>query len=379
MVVGICILGLTGCSLPQVSAEDRLFLSLDLQLLDVFTLPKQDFEDTPVGGLSALAYDANRDRFYALSDDRGGFAPPRFYTFKVETDFTHLEQPVIQAVDIESVTFLKDAAGEVYTRDRLDSEGMALSPRQTLLISSEGVAASQTPPAINEYDLETGRLKTEFRLPERFISDATIDNLEQTKGIRDNLGFEAMALGLTSSAGAFEPFRLFFATESALAQDFNPDPTTPLISRFLHYLIGPEQSTFISEYAYPLALEPLGTVVNGLSELLAIDQAGHFLSLERVFSVRGFEINLFQLATGGAVDISTLATLPDVEALNPIQKQPLLDFSTLDAPVAAVDNLEAMTFGPPLPDGTATLWFMSDDNFSADQVTQLWVFRFAIA
>lgn len=379
LVLGIIAGGLTGCTLPQVSAEDRLFLPLEMELLDVVTLPAQTVADTPVGGLSALAYDPNRDRFYALSDDRGGLAPPRFYTLAMQTDVTDPAQPRVQSVEVEAVTLLKDGAGNVYDRDRLDPEGMVLSPRQTLFISSEGIASSQTPPAINEYDLETGLLKTEFRLPERFISDVTADHPEQTQGIRDNLGFEAMTLGPTSSAGAFEPFRIFLGTESALAQDFNTDPEKPLISRFLHYLIGPNQSTFIAEYAYPLELEPLGTVVNGLTELLAIDQAGHFLALERAFGVRGFEVKLFQLATGGATDVSTLTTLPDLDGLNPIQKQPVLDFATLDAPAAAIDNLEAMTLGPPLPDGAASLWIVSDDNFSEDQETQIWLFRLAIA
>ncbi|MEM6840530.1 MAG: esterase-like activity of phytase family protein, partial [Cyanobacteria bacterium P01_C01_bin.120] len=47
--------------------------------------------------------------------------------------------------------------------------------------------------------------------------------------------------------------------------------------------------------------------------------------------------------------------------------------------VEAIDNLEGMTLGPPLPDGSATLWLISDDNFSDDQTTQVWLFRLAIA
>jgi len=57
----------------------------------------------------------------------------------------------------------------------------------------------------------------------------------------------------------------------------------------------------------------------------------------------------------------------------------VLDFSTLDLPVAAIDNLEGMTLGPPLPDGSTSLWLLSDDNFDDDQTTQVWLFRLAIA
>lgn len=370
---------LTGCTLPQVSAEERLFLTLEVELLDVVTLPKQTFADTPVGGLSALTYDAKRDRFYALSDDRGRLAPPRFYTLNIQTDVTAPTTPKIQSVEVQAVTTLKDKAGNEYPSDHLDPEGMVLSPRQTLFIASEGVAATQSPPALNEYDLETGVLQTEFRLPERFIPAEATETSDTAKGIRDNLGFEALTLNPTASAGVFEPFRLFMATESALAQDFNENPEMPLVNRFLHYLIGQEQSTFIAEYAYPLELEPMGAVVNGLSELLAIDQGGHFLALERAYGIQGFGIKLFQLATGGAMDVSTLAALPEPNHLNLIQKQLVLDFSTLEPPVAVIDNLEAMTLGPPLPDGSASLWMISDDNFSDDQTTQVWLFRLALA
>ncbi|HEY9660285.1 MAG TPA: endonuclease/exonuclease/phosphatase, partial [Allocoleopsis sp.] len=47
---------LSGCSLPQVRAEDRLFLPLSLDFLGSYALPRQDFEGTPVGGLSGITY-----------------------------------------------------------------------------------------------------------------------------------------------------------------------------------------------------------------------------------------------------------------------------------------------------------------------------------
>lgn len=374
-----CLLTLSSCDLPQVSAEERLFLPLRVELLDVATLPAQTFEDTLVGGLSAIAYDLQRDVFYAVSDDRGRFAPPRFYTLEAQTDFSDPATPMIASVTVTAVTTLKDREGNEYDRDRLDSEALVLSPRQTVLVASEGVAASQTPPVLNEYDLATGILKTEFRLPQRFIPAEATAETDTASGVRDNQGFEAMTLGPTSSAGEFEPFRLFTATESALAQDYDVDPANPLVSRFLHYLIGPDQSSFIAEYAYPLSLEPLGAVANGLTDLVAIDQGGHFLALERVYGIRGFEIKLFQLATGGATDVSTSMSLPPLAGISPIQKKLVVDFSTLELPVAVIDNLEGMTIGPPLPDGSASLWLISDNDFSDEQTTQVWLFRLAIA
>lgn len=374
VLLGVWILLLaTGCSLPQISAEERIFLPITVELLDVVTLPRQTFEDTVVGGLSALTYDRNRDVFYALSDDRGGFAPPHFYTLAMGITDVTAERPTIGPISLSDVTFLRDETDAVYGRDQLDPEGMVLSPRQTLFISSEGVASTESPPALNEYDLETGRLITEFRIPNRFLPSTDPEAAPQ--GIRSNQGFEALALGPTSSAGDFEPFRLFMASESALAQDFDEDPANPLTSRLLHYLIAPEQSTLIAEHAYPLSLEPTGTVSHGLTELVAIDSGGHFLALERAYGIRGFAIKLFQLATGGATDISAFSRLPSLEGINPIRKQPLLDFATLDTPGDAIQNLEGMTLGPGFPDGAVSLWIISDDNFADDQTTQIWLFR----
>lgn len=34
------------------------------------------------------------------------------------------------------------------------------------------------------------------------------------------------------------------------------------------------------------------------------------------------------------------------------------------------DNVEGMTFGPPLPDGRQTLILVSDNNFNSAQITQ---------
>ena len=40
-----------------------------------------------------------------------------------------------------------------------------------------------------------------------------------------------------------------------------------------------------------------------------------------------------------------------------------------------LDNLEGMTFGPRFADGSQTLFLVSDDNFNAEQTTQLLLFR----
>ncbi|MEO0540230.1 MAG: esterase-like activity of phytase family protein [Cyanobacteria bacterium P01_A01_bin.105] len=361
----LCLLLLAGCALPQVSAEDRLFLDLSVDFLGEVILPAEDFEGTPVGGLSALTYDRNAGRFYALSDDRGSLAPSRFYTLDLQ-----LGTEGFQSATIEAVTTLKTPEGDAFPVRQLDPEGIAFTPEGTLMISSEGSPRDGAAPFIGQFDL-TGQLLTDYRIPDRYLFDGDAET-EQTQGVEENLGFEALTIP-PGMSGYGEPFRLFVGTEGPLRQDLDERPDIPYKNRFMHYLIGPDQSTLISEHWYPMDLSPLGAVSNGLSEIEAIDRNGHFLALERAYGLQGMMVKLYQLATGGASDISAIASLKgDLSALTPIQKQMVLKLN--DLPVE-IDNLEGMALGPNLPDRTRSLILMSDNNFSDRHKTQLLLFR----
>lgn len=378
------LLPLMGCSLPQVKAEDRLFLDLSLDFLGAYELPKLEFKNTPVGGLSGITYDRQHDRFYAVSDDRSERAPARFYTLKLTIDpakITNLpedpaQRQAIQSVEIEQVTLLKDEAGEPFAKGTIDLEGIALTPRQSVFISSEGEVASQKPPFIGEFDLQTGQWRSQLPIPQRYLPDPETS----PRGVQSNLGFESLTLADTNpSAGQLEPFRLFTATESALQQD-RPDaantaaPGNPTPVRFLHYLIGDRLPSLLAEHLYQLDPAPEGATDNGLVDLVTLDQGGHFLSLERSFGLSvGVGAKIFQLATGGATDTSGIPSFKgDTSGITPIQKERLLDLSTLGL---LLDNLEGMTLGPRLPDGSQSLVLVSDDNFNPLQVTQFLLFR----
>lgn len=363
---------LTGCDLPQVSAEDRLFLNLKLDFLGEYQLPKEDFKGTRVGGLSGLTYNRQRDRFYAISDDRSEFAPARFYTLKLDLDATNVKAPRLKQVAIETVTTITGEDGKPYPKGTIDPEGIALSPLGTVFISSEGVARDGIPPFVREFDLETGQWKRSLQIPKRYIPDAKGD--QQTQGVQDNLGFESLTIASSSYGKAVEPFRLFTATESSLKQDVSPtEPTQGAKNRLLHYMLEARRALLISEHLYQLDPPPNGAIKHGLAELLAIDQGGHFLSLERSFSADGFRIKLFQLATGSATDISAIDSLKGISrGTVAIPKKLLLDLSLLDVPL---DNLEGMAIGPRLPDGSRSLLLVSDDNFRDEQVTQFLLFR----
>lgn len=364
--LGLLGLGISGCTISQVSAEERLFLDLSVEPINHVVLPMDEFEGTRVGGLSAVAYDRNLNQYYALSDDR---QRPRFYTLTLELNSTG-----INTANIKAVTDLKDVDGAAIAP--LDAEGMVLTPNRSLIVSSEGSPRQKTPPKLQEFDLTTGRLKTNFRVPERYLFTAKEDDAldSQTQGIQENIGFEALTI--SAPGGSYEPFRLFAATEGPLYQDLDIDPEIPFKNRWLHYLIDPNfsdtgQSTLLSEHWYAMDPAPLGAVLNGLSEILSIDVGGHFLAIERAFGLQGVSIKLYQLATGVASDISAIATLQgDTTGLTPIRKQLVADLTSLQP-----DNLEAMTLGPRLQDGSQSLILVSDNNFDNRQETQIWLFK----
>lgn len=379
------LLTLTGCAIPRVSAQDRLFLPVSVEFLDEYRIPPQNFQGTPVRGLSALNYDRDRDRLYLLSDDRGERAPARFYTANLQLS---PEPPSITSVDIEAVTTLKDEAGAPFAPGSLDPEALALSPRDTLLIASEGVSRDGIPPFIDEFDL-SGQRVGQLPIPERYISNAYIAQTSTTspepaedvtpQGVQDNRGFEALTVVTERmGAGLMEPFRVFAAVEEPLAQDVQSaaqeanNPEEPARGRLLHYLVGEDQTLLIAEHLYPIEPKPFGAFNNGLVELLPLDP-GHFLSLERSFGLSGSGVKLFQIATGGATDTSGIARFSaSVNSIQPIRKQLVLDLTELGI---ELDNIEGMSFGPRLANGSRSLLMISDDNFSDDQFTQLLLFR----
>ena len=97
---------------------------------------RRTFQDTTIGGLSGLAYDAKRGVYYAVSDDRGENQPPRFYTLQID-----LDESGITDVRFVGVTFLDGDAGtpgiQPIERGDSDMEDIQLLPDDTLLISSE--------------------------------------------------------------------------------------------------------------------------------------------------------------------------------------------------------------------------------------------------
>jgi len=319
------------------------------------------FEGTVVGGLSSLSYDDARDVYYAISDDQGeGFTPTstpaRFYTLRIDVSDGSLDPG---DVTVLAVTTLLGADGAPFPALSLDPEGLTLTHDDTLIVTSEGIAARGIAPFVREFDL-SGQQIAELPVPGYYAPSGG------TRGVRQNLGFEAAAV---APNGQF----LFVGTENALAQD-GPAATveTGSPARLLRYHLG--RGRVDREYVYrtdPVAHPSPVFTVNGLVELLPLN-AQFLIAMERSFSVgAGNTIRLYGVALPGATNVAGIDDIDEVRRLRAAQKTLLFDLDELGL---TLDNLEGMTLGPRLDDGRQTLILASDNNFTPGQPSQFLLF-----
>lgn len=317
---------------------------------------------TTLGGLSGLTYDTRRCRWYAISDDRSQVNPARFYTLCIDASDGRLEA---QDVRVTHVTTLTDRDGNPFPPKSLDTEGIALSASgESVFVSSEGDPRSGELPWIKEFGLD-GRERRSLGVPERYLPGPG-------RGVRVNLGFEPLARSPDGRT-------LITAVENALAQD-GPEADLERGTRCRVLFLDTASGNAVRECA--LDLEPVarppappqGHKTNGLPEVLALDDAGTLLALERSFSEgAGATVRLYEVHTREASDTSSLPALARADgSYLPLErrasKRLLLDVADIGV---VPDNLEAMALGPRLPDGRRLLILLSDDNFSPLQVTQL--------
>lgn len=312
------------------------------------------FGGTEVGGLSGLTYDAAQDRYFALSDDRGNTNPARFYELQIDLSDGSLDDGDITFVDV--VTLLTEQ-GMPFAAGSIDPEGIALSNQGTFFTSSEGDTNAQPvlPPFVNEFNA-TGQQIAALPVPPKFLPAFDAGSANLLSGVRNNLAFESLTLTPDNQY-------LYTAVEDALAQDGpTNDRNQTSLSRIIKYDLGTRQAT--GEFVY--VNEGLGNS-NGLVELVALDNNGTLLGLERLLSRNPLtvSIRLYEVQTQGALDVQNTFDLFDevnnvaFEIDPAVQKRELLNFSSLVNP----DNLEAMTLGPTLPDGRQVLIVASDNNF----------------
>jgi hypothetical protein len=373
------------------SAIKTTFLSqkiLPTGLIPTGAAGKIDGVDVPFGGISGLAYDTANNRYYGISDDRSQFGAARFYTLNLDPNTL-----ATTGVNITGVTTLKDTSGKTFGLNTLDPEGIAFTGKGTVFVASEGevnpAADRVIDPFVKEFSLTTGQEVRSLVLPTKFLPKFTDTNQNgvidsgdsQISGIRNNLAFESLTITPDQKT-------LYTATENALLQD--GDKTT-INSGSNNRIIQYNLTTGAAEKEYLYIADAIAKAPNpatpladsGLVDLLAIDDRGTFLALERSFAAgQGITIKVYEVNIQGATDIRNIESLTaltanQLNAIAPTQKRLVLDLDTLKLPNSdgnhpnGTDNIEGISFGPKLADGRQSIVLVSDNNFGATQFTQV--------
>jgi hypothetical protein len=368
----LCAASALSCAVPRVAraptSDARLVVVGDVVLpaLNARGKPRAD-----VGGLSGAFYDVARKRLYAVADDR---LRPRVLGFEVTLE------PSVSLAPRELVALLPPP-GDGRT---LDAEGLAPGAQETWFVSSEGDPVQGTQPVagIHEYT-RGGRFVRSLPLPGAYRNRGGTPS-----GMRLNLSLEALSVS---------PDRrwLFAGMESSLLQDgpaanFERGALVRLLAYDLRNLGAPP-----SEYAYRTDAMPRPETWTptdgdaGVVDVLALS-ATDLLVLERGYIVedatptarRQNTIRIYRVALDRAADITGRESLVKTPPAAVLHKELMLDLASVATQFSerlrSLENFEAITFGPRLPDGSTSVLLLSDDNFSPSQVTALVALRWSV-
>jgi hypothetical protein len=361
---------LFSCSNLKQTAENKATPSLKL-ISSIEISFEETFQNTKVGGLSGIDYDAKNDLYYLICDDRSVFNDSRFYTAKI--DFFENK---IKALDFQNVTYLKDDTGKAYGNwnttptTSSDPEDIRFNPKtNTLVWSSEGARVITADkevlqnPSMNFMDLKGD-----------FLGNVTLsENLKMQKlekGPRNNGTLEGITFDKKYK-------KIYTNIEEPLFEDGNQANTSKGgLIRLYQFNAKTKNNT--AQYGYqlgPIAHEPdpKGSfAVNGVS---AIQYYGknQLLVVERSYSTgtQACTIKVFLCDLKKATNVKNYPSLQN-QKLELASKKLILNMDDLGI---FIDNIEGLTFGPKLANGNPSIIFVSDNNFSDKQKTQVLVFE----
>ena len=342
------------------------------------------FNKIPVGGLSGLHYHAPKKVFLALSDDKGWYGPPRFYTLQLHKKFLKTQYQL----KIKSQTFLVNKKNRYMLP--IDPEGISVLPNGQILISSEGAQISRLaawgakksglfkqpaslllhPPGVFSFQLN-GRLAFTWPLPRGFWPH----NLKhlKTHGVQKNKAFESVSVEPGGQA-------FWLAGEAALRQDLLPSSPIQYI-RLSRFHIAAQK--MLAQFAYPASLwitQKHMKGLNGVTDLLALKNK-QFLIIERAYlkdpsllKIRKTDFNDVRLILA---DCSQADDISNYKSLKNKTFAPCKKIQTENISIGApAPNIEGLAWGPKLKTGGRLLVFVSDNNFNSSQKTQFLFFRF---
>ncbi len=349
---------------PSVSNQNTISA---ISFIDEFVIPIQEIESVPIGGFSGIDY--QNGKWYIICDT--STPPIRYY----EADISY-DKNGFQKVTVTAMREIKDVSGNSLAEGVVDPEAIRYnSISSTILYTSEGSINSGIDPALIEISVDGNQIKS-FTLPDNFKAN-TNDDLT---GPRHNGVLEGLSL-------SFDNKGYWVSFELPLIED-GPEPTTtdtesPVRITFINKTTGVAERQFAYELD-PVAREAtFGTSfeVNGLVEIIEYNE-NKFLALERSFASGyldgGNNVKIYKIDATNATNTLSIASLTS-ETYTKATKTLLFDFETIRSQLtrSTVDNLEGITFGPKLADGSRTIVLISDNNFNAfiPQLNQLIAFK----
>lgn len=314
------------------------------------------------GGLSGLDFNASTGRYVVISDNRGERGNPRFYEMSIDYSLGGFT-----GITVHAQTKMLRPDGTPFPAApaprEVDPESIRLAPNGNVFFTSEGNFPTLAQPFVREMKTD-GTFVRDFAVPTQFnyVSGGA-------SGGRNNALFEASAVSADRTT-------LFVANEGAIVAD-GPLATVGNGSkvRITAYDIATGLPT--AQYVYdvaPIPKAPGGAAPfadNGLVELLAISDT-QLLAMERSFATEvGNTIKIFLIDLTGATDVLGVPSLESA-VYTPVGKQLVLDLDSLGI---TLDNIEGLSWGRTLENGRPSLVLVSDNNFSATQITQFLAFE----
>jgi hypothetical protein len=304
-------------------------------------LNKASFGGVPVGGLSAIAYD-RRTRGHVSVEDHSGTQAARLFFFR---------DPA--APEVTGTLVLTEPDGTAYDGSNFDGEGLAVLPNGDFLVSSE------TEPSIRVFD-RTGRQRGSLEVPARFqvapAGEAT------TNATLEGLGI--------SPDGRY----VYAAMEGTLSGDA-PTSGEAVWRRLLVYRAHGGGYRLTRQIGYQV--DPGNRIAD-----VAVYGDGRLLILEAAYSSdTGNTIRLYAVRNADrAPDVSAVANLSAAPSRDVVRKELVSDLvhcPTLGATSPQrqtnplLDNYEGLQVDALPGLREARIHLISDDNFSATQVTRV--------
>ena len=323
--------------------------------------------ETPVGPsrvtiaeLSGAWYDEASGKFLLVSDRRDR---PGIFTMRLEVS------PEVRLIPEQFTPVEPPFVGRT-----LDLEAISPAPEGRLFLASEGEDVNPDRPALGLYEYSReGRFVRKLHVPGAYT------------GMRTNAAFEGLSVSPDRR-------QLFAASESSLRQDgqvatFESGSVTRILVYDLDEDSAPREYAYRTEPVPRLPEQKFATGENGISEILAVGR-DDLLVLERAYVTEGKTgarsangVRLYRVHLGTEGLITGRWSLADEPPEGVLTKTLVLDLSTIAGKLPPrlknLENFEAMSLGPALPDGRRTLVLISDNNCSEMQVSAVVVLAFS--